>query len=229
MENGEGILDVHFTDGSFLSFPVEVKVGQTPPSWDFKVELWPDTINIVWADHFMFLKPPTGIFMPNNGTVFDIPLNCVWGAPLYYKGAIAGNPLNFAADYNHPGALNLIKKVTESNIFHDMSLCQTKGQGQGDIGILRNFKTFWKNFNKKELARCNEAHPMIKIPRQELFRMGHIQPMTALKLWLYRGKLLSPNTSYELARKALSLPKKLFIVQSFRRQILKSGPSSDES
>ena len=117
----------------------------------------------------MFLKPPTGFSIPNNNNILDVPINCVGGPPLFYKRVITGDPLNFIDDYDHPEALNLTKKVTELKIFHDMSVYQTKGQGQGDLGVLKNFKTFLKNFNKEELAQCDQKHPVIKLPRQELF------------------------------------------------------------
>lgn len=117
----------------------------------------------------MFLKPPVGFFVPYDYNVFDMPINCVGGPPLFYKGDIAGNPLNFVDDYGHPRALNLVKTVTEINIFHDMSIYQTKGQDQGN-----------------------------------------------------QGKNHSPNYSYGLARKALNLPNKPFLVRSLCPQIFKS-------
>ena len=54
MINGEGILDVFWGDGSFLSFPVEVKVRHTSPSWASKIELW--------AGVFHVLKTPNRVF-----------------------------------------------------------------------------------------------------------------------------------------------------------------------
>lgn len=225
INDGEGVLHITLADGSLLSFPVEVKVGSTPSSWSPRLELMPERINFVNPRFFMFLTPPSGFFMPTNQNILDIPLNWVWGPPLFYKGVITGNPLDFTDDYDHPGALNLTKKITESNIFHDMSVYQTKGQGQGSQGILKNFETFLKNFNKEELVQCDQLPPVIKLPREELFSRGYIQPSVAVRLWLYGGNSHSPNTSYDLTRKVLYLPKKLFLVKSLRQQILKSeGP-----
>lgn len=227
MISGEGTLNIFLEDESFLSFPVEVEVGRTPPSWAPRVELWPEVIKIVKPEFFMFLKPPAGLFVPYDNNVFVMPINCVWGPPLFYKGVIAGDPLNFVDDYGHPGALNLVKKATETNIFHDMSIYQTKGQAQGNQGTLKNFNTFLKNFNKKEWTQCDQRPPVIKVPRQELFSKGHIQPTVALKLWLWGGRLHSPDYSYELARKVLNLPKRPFLVRSLRQQILKSENCED--
>lgn len=82
---------------------------------------------------------------------------------------------------------------------------------------------FLNNFNKEEIARCAKEHPTIRIPRQELFSRGFIQPSVALRSWIYKGRILSPNLSYEIARKTLSLPKRKFLMRAFRRQILKES------
>nr|QXO87028.1 OrfA [Stichodactyla haddoni] len=175
----------------------------------------------------MFLTPPTGWFECKEGTFLDIPINFVWGPPLFYKGVIVGDPFNFVSDYKHPAALGLVKKMTETKIFQEMSLFQRKGEGQGDIGILKNYKTFLKNFIKKELSRSSTVPPFIKIPWKELFLGEYIQPITALKLWLWRGELYSSDTSYGYACKVLGLPKNQFIIRAFRRQIVRSNQISN--
>lgn len=61
----------------------------------------------------------------------------------------------------------------------------------------------------------------IKAPREELFLGGYIQPITALKLWLWRGELYFSEIYYGDACKILGLLKNQFIIRAFRRQIVR--------
>lgn len=169
-------LVVTFDDNSWLNFPVVPNIYPTPPESSPGLMLWPDKICRITPWYTYVLTPPAGLFVPSSNDALKIPIDCVWGEPPYYKGTIDGDPLNLLYDYGHIEALKLAKVLTKRNIFHDLSLCHTKGPGCPAQGILRNYLRYLKRFQGQGIINCQGKNPMVAKVRGELLSRGVIKP-----------------------------------------------------